>query len=172
MDRRSLLTGGAALLVARALTGDAHAQPAPTTPEDSALMEIAINEAKEGDNPFGALIARGDKVLALGRDSTKRSHDPTARAEMMAIRAFLKGHEAEDFQGTTIYSSCEPCVMCMGAIMWCGISRLVYAAPMEKVVTKVGWIEIPARYVADKTTFAKIEISGGLLSGNAMRLFD
>ncbi len=172
MDRRSLLTGGAALLVARSITSESHAQPSQTFPQDSEFMELAINQAKEGDAPFGALIARGDKVLALGRDNTKRSHDPTAHAEMMAIRAFLQGHEPTDFQGTTIYSSCEPCVMCMGAILWCGISRLVYAAPMEKVVTKIGWIEVPSRDVVGKASFAKIDVAGGLLAGNAMRLFE
>jgi len=171
MHRRSLLTGGAALLVAGAISREAPAQLAPAMPDDAYFMELAINQAKDADAPFGAIIVRGDKILALGNDRTKRDHNPTAHAEMVAIRAFLEGHEPEDFEGTTIYSSGEPCVMCMGAILWCEISRLVYAASVEQLSSKIGWIEVSSQDVAEKTPFSKLEISGGLLSGNAMRLF-
>ena len=174
MDRRTLLTGGGTLLVAAALTRNAEARATrvPATPEDSRFMQLAIDQAKQGDYPFGAIIVRDDKVLALGRNSTKRNHDPTAHAEMVAIRAFLKGHEPDDFKGTTIYSSGEPCPMCMGAIVWCGFKRLVYAASIAELAQKIGQINVTARQIANATPFADIEMTGGLLSGNALRLFD
>ena len=135
-------------------------------------MQLAIDQAKEGDYPFGALIVRDGKVLALGKNSTKSSHDPTAHAEMVAIRAFLDGHEPDEFKKTTIYSSGEPCPMCMGAIIWCGFKRLVYAASISQLSTKIRQIEVTARQIARAAPFADIEISGGLLSGNALQLFD
>lgn len=173
MDRRTLLAGGGTLLVAAALTRDAQARSrsVPVTPEDSRFMQLAIDQAKGADFPFGAIIVRDGKVLALGRNSTTRNHDPTAHAEMMAIRAFLSGHEPEDFKATTIYSSGEPCPMCMGAIIWCGFKRLVYAASIAQLSAKIGQIDITARRIANAAPFADIDISGGLLSGNAMGLF-
>ena len=173
MDRRTLLAGGGTFLVAAALTrnAQARARTVPITPEDSRFMQLAIDQAKGGDYPFGAIIVRDGKVLALGRHSTTRNHDPTAHAEMMAIRAFLSGHEPDDFKGTTIYASGEPCAMCMGAIIWCGFKRVVYAASIAQLSSKIGQIDITARQIANAASFANIEISGGLLSGNALRLF-
>jgi len=174
MDRRTLLTGGGTLLLATALTRDAHADfvPVPVTAQDSRYMQLAINQAKDADHPFGAIIVRGDSVLALGRNSTKRNSDPTAHAEMVAIRAFLGGHEPDDFKTTTIYASGEPCPMCMGAIIWCGFKRLVYGASIAQLSSRIEQIHITSRQIANAATFANIEISGGLLSGNALRLFD
>lgn len=173
MDRRTLLGGGGAILAARMLTGPAEARskPAELLPEDSHFMQIAIDQAKEADYPFGAVIVRKGRVLAFGRNSCKRENDPTAHAEMVAIRTFLGGHEPESFADTTLYSSGEPCVMCMGAILWCKIPRLVFAASIAQLSTVIGQIDITAKQIADAAAFADIEISGGLLSGNAMRLF-
>jgi tRNA(adenine34) deaminase len=174
MDRRTLLAGGSTFLVAAALTRDVHARGAsvPLTPEDSHFMQIAIDQAKAGDLPFGAIIVRGDKVLALGSSATKRNHDPTAHAVMVAIRAFLEGHDPEDFKETTIYTSGEPCPMCMGAIIWCGIQRLVYGATIDQLSAKTDQIDVGARRIANSAPFANIAISGGLLSADVMRLFN
>lgn len=173
MDRRTLLSGGGALVAANMLTGRASARskPAAVLPDDSKFIQLAIDQAKEGDYPFGAVIVRGGRVLAFGRNSSKRNSDPTAHAEMVAIRAFLNGHEPESFKDATLYSSGEPCPMCMGAIIWCGISRLVFAASIAQLAKRIGQIDITARQIADAASFSKIEISGGLLSGDAMRLF-
>jgi tRNA(adenine34) deaminase len=174
MDRRTLLTGGGTLLAAAALTRDANARTkfGPTTADDKRFMQLAINQAKNGDYPFGALIAREGKVLALGKNSTKRDSDPTAHAEMMAIRNFLQGHEPEEFKEATLYASGEPCPMCMGAIIWCRFKRLVYAASIAQLSTKIGQIDITAREIANATSFFEIEMSGGLLAQDSLQLFD
>jgi len=174
MRRRTLLTGGGAILVATTLaqTEGARAQKVPFEERDSEFMNFAIEEAKKGDRPFGAVIVREDKVLALGRDSTKQNGDPTAHAVMVAIRAFLAGHEPEIFKDTTIYSTAEPCAMSMGAILWCGIPRLVYAASIKDLSKLIPQIDISADYVAGQASFADIGITGGLLSGNTLRLFE
>ena len=173
MDRRTVLTGGT-LLVAAALTRDAQARfkAADLTADDSHFMDLAIEQAKEADFPFGAVIVKDKRVLALGKNSTKQNGDPTAHAEMVAIRTFLAGHEPEELKHTTLYASGEPCPMCMGAIIWCHIPRLVYAASIAQLATKIGQINITSQQIADATPFADIEIAGGLLSGNSLRLFD
>ena len=106
MDRRSLLSGGGVLLAAQMLQkqADARARSSPVTPEDAKFMQMAIDQAKDADYPFGAVIVRDGRVLAFGRNSTKRNSDPTAHAEMMAIKAFLNGHEPEDLKATTLYA--------------------------------------------------------------------
>ena len=174
MHRRTLLTGGGAVLVAAtfAQAANARAQPTPVGSRDSEFMNFALEQAKTGDRPFGAVIVREEKVLALGRDSTKRNSDPTAHAVMVAIRAFLAGHEPDAFKDTTIYSTAEPCAMSMGAILWCGIPRLVYAASIKDLSKLMPQIDISADYVAGQASFADIGITGGLLSGNALRLFE
>ena len=114
-------------------------------------MREAIAEAKLGDYPFGAVIVRDGKVLAKGRNLGKLEHDPTAHAEMVAIRQFLRTHGAEKLKGTTLYTSGEPCCMCMGAIIWCGISRIVFAASVDQLAGKIGQIMIGSAEVANKT---------------------
>jgi len=173
MDRRTLLTGGT-LLVAAALSRDAHARSkaAVLTHEDSHFMQIAIDQAKKADYPFGAVIVRDGQVKALGQNTSKRNADPTAHAEMVAIRAFLSGHEPDEFKTATLYASGEPCPMCMGAIIWCGIRRVVYAASIAELASKIGQIDITCRQMADATPFADIDIAGGLLSADATQRFD
>jgi tRNA(Arg) A34 adenosine deaminase TadA len=173
MDRRTLLTGGA-MLAAAALTKDAEARAklVPVTEDDARFMQLAIDQAKAGDYPFGAIIVRQGKVLALGHNSSKRDSDPTAHAEMVAIRSFLTGHDPDEFAEATIYASGEPCTMCMGAIIWCGFKRLVYAASIAQLATRIGQIDITSRQIANATDFRQIDISGGVLATDAIRLFD
>jgi tRNA(Arg) A34 adenosine deaminase TadA len=173
MDRRSLLGGGGVLLAAQLLPSEAgaRARTSAITPDDGKFMQMAIDQAKEADYPFGAVIVRGGRVLAFGRNSSKRNSDPTAHAEMMAIRAFLNGHEPDDLKETTLYSSGEPCVMCMGAIIWCGIKRLVFAASVAQLSTRIGQIDITAKQIANAAAFSNIEIAGGFMAMPALDLF-
>ncbi len=173
MDRRALLGGGSVLIAATVLSGPAagRARSSPVTPDDEKFMQIAIEQAKQADYPFGAVIVSDGRALALGRNSTKRKSDPTAHAEMMAIRAFLEGHDPEALKGTTLYTSGEPCVMCMGAIVWCGITRVVYAASIAQLSSRIGQIDITARQIANAAPFANMALTGGVLSADAIALF-
>ena len=173
MDRRTLLTGGT-LLVAATLTHEAGARSerVAATAEDAELMKLAIDQAQSGDYPFGAIIARDKNVLALAHNSVKSQHDPTAHAAMMAIRAFLAGHEPEDFANTTIYVSGEPCPMCMGAIIWCGLKRVVYAASIQQLSKKIDQINVSARSIANAAPFTEVQITSGVLADEALKLLD
>ncbi|MFG1190237.1 nucleoside deaminase [Xanthobacter flavus] len=151
----------------------------PQRPEDEGLMREAIALAAQSDFPFGAVIARGGEVLSRGPNLGRQLNDPTAHAEMVAIRRFLATRPADELKGATIYASAEPCPMCMGAILWCGLSRVVFGASLEQVAAKYGrqpQIGMPAldvaRTMAEAAPFLKVSITGGVLAPEALALFD
>jgi guanine deaminase len=93
-----------------------------------AIELAAIGMAGGDGGPFGALIARGDEVLAEGFNQVTGRHDPTAHAEVNAIRAACRRLGTFSLSGCEIYSSCEPCPMCLSAIYWARLDRLYFAA--------------------------------------------
>jgi guanine deaminase len=90
-------------------------------------IEIAGNGIASGGGPFGALITKNGKVLSEANNQVVLSHDPTAHAEVNAIRKAASLLETHDLSDCTLYTSCEPCPMCLGAIYWAGIKKVVYA---------------------------------------------
>ena len=139
--------------------------------DDERFMRLALNEARRSDYPFGAVIVRDEQVLARGRNLGKTNGDPTAHGEMMAIRHCLAERGSDGIKGSTLYTSGEPCAMCMGAILWCRISRLVFAASTQQLATKIDQIMLSSADVAAKAPFAPITITGGILADEAMLLF-
>jgi tRNA(adenine34) deaminase len=137
------------------------------TATDIVPMREAIALAAEADAPFGAVIVKDGRVLARGRNSGRRLKDPTAHGEMVAIRHCLGEHG-----GATIYTSGEPCPMCMGAIAYCRIARVVYGASIEELSKVVGQIKVTSTEIAAKTTFTAVEVTGGVLAEDALKLFD
>jgi len=93
------------------------------------LKSIAIAEEsiEKGNGPFGAVIAKNGTILAEAANRVTLDADPTAHAEVVAIREAAKALKTHNLEGCTLYCSCEPCPMCLGAIYWAGISRVVYA---------------------------------------------
>jgi len=173
LDRRHVLCG-AILSTASfpiATSALARAVETPATAEDEKLMRLALAEALRGDYPFGAIIVRDGKAVARGRNLGIKQGDPTAHAEMVAIRRFLSKRPPEQLKGTTIYATGEPCPMCMGAIVWCGISRVVFGASISELATKIEQITITSREIADKAPFAEIKLTGGVLAAESLSLF-
>jgi tRNA(adenine34) deaminase len=168
LDRRSLIAGLAAVTAV-----PAAAKPTLETvrAEDLGFMRIAIDEARRADFPFGAVIVRGQSELARGRNLGRTTDDPTAHGEMVAIRRGLAAHGSSALRGSTIYTSGEPCAMCMGAILWSGFGRLVFAASVTQLATKIDQIMLSSAELAAKTPFAPISITGGVLADEAMSLF-
>jgi guanine deaminase len=76
--------------------------------------------------PFGAIIARRGKVIARGYNQVTSANDPTAHAEIMAIRAACQALQSFSLAGCDLYTSCEPCPMCLGAIYWARLDRVYY----------------------------------------------
>lgn len=89
-------------------------------------IELSVRNVAEGGGPFGAVIARGGEIVAVGTNRVTLDHDPTAHAEVSAIRAAAKKLGTFDLSGCEIYTSCEPCPMCLGAIYWARFDRMYY----------------------------------------------
>lgn len=89
-------------------------------------IELSLRNVAEGGGPFGAVIARNGEIVATGVNRVTFNCDPTAHAEVSAIRAAAKVLGTFDLSGCEIYTSCEPCPMCLGAIYWAHLDRMYY----------------------------------------------
>lgn len=90
-------------------------------------IELSINNVENGGGPFGAVIARDGEIVATGVNRVTSNNDPTAHAEVSAIRNAAAVLGTFDLSDCEIYSSCEPCPMCLGAIYWARLKKLYFA---------------------------------------------
>jgi guanine deaminase len=99
-------------------------------PADFMRRAIALSrqnlETQDG-GPFGAVVVKDGRIVGEGRNMVIATNDPTAHAEIVAIRAATQRLGTFDLSGCTIYASCEPCPMCLGAVLWSRIARLYHA---------------------------------------------
>ena len=110
-----------------------HTNPASDAPRgDEHWLAQAVTLATEnvaaGGGPFGAVIVLDDTVLATGQNRVTRDLDPTAHAEVTAIRAACRAVGDFSLVGATLFTSCEPCPLCMSAALWARVDRVVFAA--------------------------------------------
>lgn len=90
-------------------------------------IALSCQGVAEGGGPFGAVVVKDGIILGEGRNAVVPSRDPTAHAEVVAIRAACAAAGTHDLSGAVIYTSCEPCPMCLGAVWWARIGEIVYA---------------------------------------------
>lgn len=100
---------------------------------DEDFVREAIRLAREGmttgqGGPFGCVIVRDGEIVGRGCNQVTSTNDPTAHAEVVAIRDACRNLNTFQLEGCTLYASCEPCPMCLGAIYWARPSRIVYGA--------------------------------------------
>lgn len=106
------------------------------TDQDVAFINHAIKLSEQGiradaGGPFGAIVVKDGKIIAEGYNKVTSTNDPTAHAEMVAIRAACKKLNSFQLEGCVIYTSCEPCPMCLGAIYWARPDAVYYACTKE-----------------------------------------
>jgi tRNA(Arg) A34 adenosine deaminase TadA len=94
-------------------------------------IELSINSANTVGGPFGSVIVKDDKIIAEGSNKVTYSNDPTAHGEIVAIREACKNLNTFDLTGCEIYTSCEPCPMCLSAIYWSRLDKIYYANTRE-----------------------------------------
>jgi guanine deaminase len=90
-------------------------------------IELSSQSVQQGGGPFGAVVVLDGRVLGEGKNRVVPDGDPTAHAEINAIRNACRAQTSHSLQGAVIYTSCEPCPMCLAAIWWARISRIVFA---------------------------------------------
>ena len=90
-------------------------------------IELSIESVNSGGGPFGSIIVKNDKVIAEGSNKVTLNNDPTAHGEIVAIRKACKSLNNFNLNGCELYSTCEPCPMCLSAIYWAHIDKVYYA---------------------------------------------
>jgi guanine deaminase len=104
----------------------------PGTNDDQLFLErtieLAVENVANAGGPFGALIVQGGRVVAEGQNRVTATLDPTAHAEVVAIRAACQLLGSFSLEGATLYTSCEPCPLCLSAALWARVDRVVFAA--------------------------------------------
>ena len=94
-------------------------------------IELSIESAKTGGGPFGSIIVKDDKIISEGFNKVTSTNDPTAHGEIVAIRDACKKLNNFNLKGSELYSTCEPCPMCLSAIYWARIDKIYYANTRE-----------------------------------------
>lgn len=96
-----------------------------------AIKLAQSNVENNNGGPFGAVVVRDGKIVGRGKNQVTTAHDPTAHAEVVAIREAAKNLGTFNLEGCEIYASCEPCPMCLGAIYWARFDKLYYAGTKD-----------------------------------------
>ena len=121
-------------------------------------LELARDAVAQGEVPVGAVIVQSGKIIATGANATRSGNDPTAHAEIVAIRAACAALGNDRLSDCDLWVTLEPCAMCAGAIAHARIARLYYAAPDPKG----GGVEHGARVFAQPTCHHRPEVVAGL----------
>ena len=90
-------------------------------------IELSIKSVNAGGGPFGSVIVKGEKIIAEGSNKVTSTNDPTAHGEIVAIRQACKNLNHFNLSGCELYSTCEPCPMCLSAIYWAHLDKVYYA---------------------------------------------
>jgi guanine deaminase len=139
-------------------------------------VELATDNVRLGrGGPFGAVIVRDGAVVAEGVNTVTPSNDPTAHAEVNAIRAACRSLGRFDLRGCVLYASCEPCPMCLGAIYWARLEAVYYAATREDAASagfddSVLYEEIPKPDEARRLLTSRLAVAGATAPFEAWRL--
>ncbi len=138
-------------------------------------MQLAIETTRkgirEGQSPFGAVVVKGTEIVAATHNTVWRTTDPTAHGEVNAIRQAALNLKTIDLGGTVMYSTCEPCPMCLTAIHWAKIDRLVFGASIADA-QRTGFSEltISAQEMV-KQGGSPLKIESGFMQSECTELF-
>lgn len=134
------------------------------TASDEEFMAEALRQAEEaasmGEVPVGAVIVHDEQIIAVGRNMRERTGDPTAHAEIVAIRAAAEKSLSWRLLDTTMYVTLEPCIMCCGALIHARVKRLVYGARDPKS----GAVDTLYDLLRDERLNHRVEVTGGVLA--------
>jgi guanine deaminase len=139
------------------------------------FMRLAIRKAQEGiaggQSPFGSAIVRAGEIVAVTHNTVWRDGDPTAHAEVNCIRAAALALKTISLHGCTLFSTTEPCPMCLSAIHWSKIERVVYGATIADAAT-AGFCELHVDAIAlAQMGKSPLRVESGLLQAECADLF-
>ena len=132
--------------------------------DDERFMAMALEQAasapSHGDVPIGCVVARGNDVLAAAPNARERDRDPTAHAEVLALRAAAAREGSWRLEGATVYVTLEPCAMCAGAMVLARVARLAYGVDDPKAGAAGSLYDI----VRDPRLNHRVEVVSGVLA--------
>ena len=135
------------------------------------FMKLALEEARIGDAPYGAVIVKDNQVIIKAHNTVKTDNDPTAHAELNAIRHLTTKIKNPSLEGYTLYTTCEPCPMCTTVCLWARISEIIFGASIQDLIEAgVSQINLPSEEIIAKG-FKKIKVTKVLLKEESLQLF-
>ena len=141
---------------------------------DRIFMEKAIalsaKAVEHGNEPFGAVLVKDNEIVYTNENQIYTRNDPTFHAEFGLIRRFCEETGITDLSDYTLYSSCEPCYMCCGAMVWTKLGRLVYAASDVDLCDILGVQGSECSRIVFENSGANIAVSSGILREEAMEV--
>ena len=133
-------------------------------------MDLAREAARDGDEPFGAVLVKGGAILAAGKNRIHTHSDPTYHAEIGLVRDYCAASGKADLSDCTLYSSCEPCFMCAGAVVWAKLGRLVFGAYDSDYCAIRGFAPNECSSLIFNLSPVAPKVTGGVLREEAVRI--
>lgn len=135
-------------------------------------IELAARARERGNHPFGAVLSVDGRVVLTAENTVNTERDPTAHAETNLVRQAVRGLKPEELSRSTLYTSCEPCAMCVGAIYWAGVREVVYALSSTELARLAGGdFLIPCRELFARASL-RVEVAGPLLTEEAIKVHE
>ena len=137
-----------------------------------AAIEVARRGIAAGQSPFGSVIVQGGKIVAATHNTVWRDVDPTAHAEVNNIRAAARALRSIELNSCALYTTCEPCPMCLSAIHWAKINRVVYGASIaDAAAAGFSELRVGAKELA-ALGGSPLRVQSGLLAEDCRALFE
>lgn len=132
------------------------------------IMQRAVSEAKLSNEPLkcGVIIVKDGEVIAKAHNTQRGDHDPSAHAEINALRIAGSKMQTKNLEGCSVYCTCEPCVMCLAALVYAKVRSVTYAVPLKKAYPKK-WIDISIAQFLGASPH-KFEINGPVMEDQVL----
>lgn len=131
-------------------------------------IELSVKAVEHGNEPFGAVLVKDGEIVYSNENQIYTRQDPTFHAEFGLIRRFCEETGITDLSGYTLYSSCEPCFMCCGAMVWTKLGRLVYGASDMDLCDILGVQGSECSKIVFENSGANIEVTAGVMREDAL----
>src|SRR6478672_12679291 len=137
-----------------------------------AAIDLAAEARRQGNHPFGALLVLDGEVVLNATNTVKTDQDPTAHAETNLVASAIRQLSPDQIRRTVLYTSCEPCAMCVGKMYWAGIRSVVYGLPSDELARLAGKdFLVPCRELFERASDA-VTVAGPLLINEARAVHD
>ncbi len=173
ITKRRLLASLGGLICVPAAWPARAALPPISTGQHERCMRLAIAEARRNPAyPFGAVIVRASTGEAVAEGVNNSRANPVLHGEIASMNDYVARHGNKDWEQMVLYTTGEPCVMCMGALIWAGIGGVVFATSIDGIrKSGISQIAISAKQVAEAAPFYHGLLLGGVLAAETDRLF-